>query len=50
MDWFITIPRTQRSQARICDGILRVYDADTDNLLTELPIHIVNSAVAVPGG
>ena len=43
MDWFFTIPSEQRDQATICEGQLDVYDAETDDLLTELPIVIVNS-------
>ncbi len=43
MDWFFTIPTKQRDQATICEGQLDVYDAETDDLLTELPIVIVNS-------
>jgi len=43
MDWFFTIPAEQRAQATICEGQLDVYDAETDDLLTALPIKIVNS-------
>ena len=43
MDWFFTIPRDQRDQATVCEGQLDVYDATTDDLLTHLPIKIVNS-------
>ena len=43
MDWFFTIPDGQRSQAVICDGELRVLDAETGDLLTDLPVRIVNS-------
>ena len=43
MDWFFRIPPDQREQAMICDGLLTVSDADSDELLTELPIQIVNS-------
>ena len=43
MDWFFTIPKEERAQATICEGQLDVYDAATDDLLTELPIMIVNS-------
>jgi len=43
MDWFFTIPADQRSRTTICEGQLHVYDAATDDLLTELPIKIVNS-------
>lgn len=43
MDWFFTIPDGQRSQAVICDGELRVLDAERGDLLTDLPVRIVNS-------
>ena len=43
MDWFFTIPAKERNQTTICEGQLDVYDAETDDLLTELPIKIVNS-------
>jgi hypothetical protein len=45
MDWFFTIPIDQRERETICDGRLSVYDAETDNALTELPIKIINSRV-----
>jgi hypothetical protein len=44
MDWFFRIPSEQRNQSVICDGELRVIDADTSTLLTDLPVRIVNSA------
>lgn len=44
MDWFFTIPPEQRNQSTICDGELRVIDADSDEVLTDLPVQIVNSA------
>ena len=44
MDWFFTIPPEQRNQEMICDGELRVIDADSDEVLTDLPVQIVNSA------
>jgi hypothetical protein len=43
MDWFFTIPEGARNQAVICDGELRVLDAETGDLLTDLPVKIVNS-------
>jgi hypothetical protein len=43
MDWFFTIPEEQRAHQTICEGRLDVYDAETDALLTELPIKILNS-------
>jgi len=43
MDWFFRIPPDKRDQAVICDGLLTVYDAQSDDLLTELPIRIINS-------
>jgi len=44
MDWFFTIPPGQRNQSMICDGELRVIDTDSDEILTDLPVQIVNSA------
>jgi hypothetical protein len=44
MDWFFRIPPEQRNQTVICDGELRVIDADSQALLTDLPVKIVNSA------
>lgn len=43
MDWFFTVPEDQRNQPVVCEGLLDVYDAETDELLTELDIKIVNS-------
>jgi hypothetical protein len=43
MDWFFTVPKQERPQEMICEGGLDVYDADTDDLLTALPIKIINS-------
>jgi hypothetical protein len=44
MDWFFRIPPEQRDQGMVCDGELRVIDADSDTILTDLPVQIVNSA------
>jgi hypothetical protein len=44
MDWFFTIPPEQRNRTIICEGELRVLDADKAALLTDLPVKIVNSA------
>jgi len=44
MDWFFRISPAQRSQSLICDGELRIIDADSDTVLTDLPVKIVNSA------
>ena len=44
MDWFFRIPPEQREQEMICDGELRVIDADSEEVLTDLPVQIVNSA------
>jgi len=44
MDWFFKIPPGQRNQSMICNGELRVIDADSGMLLTNLPVQIVNSA------
>ncbi|MEJ2210496.1 MAG: hypothetical protein P8129_15865 [Anaerolineae bacterium] len=43
MDWFFHIPVEQRNQEIVCAGELRIIDADTGNLLTDLPVKIVNS-------
>jgi hypothetical protein len=44
MDWFFTIPKGARNNQVICYGELRVLDADTGGLLTDLPVKIVNSS------
>jgi hypothetical protein len=44
MDWFFRIRPEQRDQGVICDGELRILDADSRKLLTDLPVRIVNSA------
>jgi hypothetical protein len=44
MDWFFKIPPGQREQSIVCDGELRIIDADSGSLLTDLPVKIVNSA------
>jgi hypothetical protein len=44
MDWFFRIKPEHRNQEMICDGELRVIDADSDTILTDLPVQIVNSA------
>jgi hypothetical protein len=42
MDWFFTIPPDQLYNPVIYDGGLRFSDADTGELLTFMPIRIVN--------
>lgn len=44
MDWFFRIPPEQRDQEVVCDGELRIIDADGEKTLTDLPIQIINSA------
>jgi hypothetical protein len=44
MDWLFTIPSEQHNQSLICAGELRVIDADSGDVLTDLPVKIVNSA------
>ncbi len=44
MDWFFRIPPKERNQSVVCDGELRIIDADSQTLLTDLPVKIVNSA------
>jgi hypothetical protein len=43
MDWFFTIPGSERDRVVICEGEMRVLDAETGDLLTDLPVRIVNS-------
>jgi hypothetical protein len=43
MDWYFKIPPELRQQAIVCEGQLRVSDAQTETLLTALPIKILNS-------
>jgi len=43
MDWFFHIPCDMRNRSVISSGTLSIYDAETDLLLSELPIEIVNS-------
>ncbi len=45
MDWFFRISAEQRQQSTVCAGELRIVDAGTGDLLTDLPVKIVNSAV-----
>lgn len=43
MDWYFHIPAESRQQSVVCEGQLSVYNAQNDDLLSELPIRIVNS-------
>jgi hypothetical protein len=43
MDWFLTISPEQRQQSTVCAGELRILDAASGDLLTDLPVQIVNS-------
>lgn len=43
MDWYFRVSPEDRDRSVVCAGQLRVYDADTQSLLTELPIQIINS-------
>ena len=43
MDWFFTIPPELRHQPVVCEGELRIVDADSKLLLTEMPIKILDS-------
>jgi hypothetical protein len=45
MDWFFTLTPDQRNRSVICDGELRLVDAGSGDLLTDLPVRIVNSSV-----
>ena len=44
MDWEISIPPERFDQAVICQGGLSVVDADNGDLLTFLPIHLINTS------
>jgi hypothetical protein len=44
MDWYWHIPKESFGRSVICEGELRILDADTDQLLTDLPVRIINSA------
>jgi hypothetical protein len=43
MDWFFTLSPQRRQQATICSGELRILDAASGELLTDLPVRLVNS-------
>jgi hypothetical protein len=43
MDWFFTVPAEDRDQSLICEAQLSVFDAQSDALLTAMPIKIINS-------
>ncbi len=43
MDWYFSIPHRYRNQDIICEGQLSVFDAETQSLLTALPVGITNS-------
>jgi hypothetical protein len=43
MDWYFHIPPELFQRSVVCEGELRILDADTDKLLTDLPVKIVNS-------
>ena len=45
MDWYITIPPDDLDQSTICEGQLKVLDAQNQSLVTTLPIKIINSRV-----
>ncbi|HUT53428.1 MAG TPA: hypothetical protein VM658_08560 [bacterium] len=49
MDWHLQVQPPRRDQRMICDGGLKVMDADVGELLTFLPIRLINSAEAKPG-
>jgi hypothetical protein len=46
MDWFWTVPPELRHRPVVCEGELRISDADSDLLLTRLPIKILDSRAA----
>ena len=45
MDWYFHIPSNNFNQQVVCKGALQVFDAQTGDLLTRLPINIINSDV-----
>ncbi len=46
MDWHVTVPADQRDAKTICNGGVKVTDADTGELLTFFPISLINSAAS----
>ena len=45
MDWYFHIPVEYRDRSTICEGKLAIFDAQSQDLLTELPINIINSSI-----
>ena len=43
MDWYFHIPAELRDRDVVCEGMLKVVDADSGALLTDLPVKIINS-------
>ena len=43
MDWYFWIPRQDINRSVICEGTLAVHDAQNQDLLSSLPIIIINS-------
>jgi hypothetical protein len=43
MDWYFDVPFNKLNQKNICNGSLEVRDAQSNSVLTVLPITIVNS-------
>jgi hypothetical protein len=43
MDWHFKLPPDWKKKNIICEGGIKVLDAESDKLLTFLPIHIINS-------
>lgn len=46
VDWYITLPRPLPPGDVLVDGAIVVYDADTDERLTRLPLRIVRTDAA----
>ncbi|MDO8964173.1 MAG: hypothetical protein Q7W30_06735 [Coriobacteriia bacterium] len=46
VDWFVTLPRPLPARDIIVDARMVVYDADTGERLTALPIRVVSSSAA----
>jgi hypothetical protein len=43
MDWYFHIPEEDFQQPVVCQGQLEIFDAETDQSLTVLPVTILNS-------
>ncbi len=48
MDWIVRISDERLARPEFCDGMLEILDADSQAVLTRLPIRIINSRIAAP--